>query len=384
MVESEKTTGYQFFETQNGITLSIPENPPIPNQEGITIQVKSTSPEISPSPKNPLQKLFYALAAAKVTAEGNMFFPLNAWANTRIRKDSVGEDLVEVYGRVPGKESSWRKAVNPQDNQPAQNPQNVIKKNYFERFAKRYFELWQKKSPDINLFNRQIEPETLPDQVDLKGELVEVWKTERYSVVLVSEPHLKGIHLMVYPRNSYWKEKLTRQWRTDGGDEQFVTGTLEATAIALAAQQLIAPGQGEIHNSGNWASGLKTTDEGGKLSLQQLNENPKMELRSHRPDLVEKGKGSPVGANVHVHLYIPEDGGPVVLPTMSKKEAQQRLETAKQEGKPLDVYQKDLALWGKTKPLSQEDFQRVKNALENGKLTQCLIENYQGLLFPSN
>lgn len=332
----------------------VPSKPNIPLNEGLHVEV-SDGNDVSDLPKEVLARYTMALGSAKVLAESGLTH--DAWANTRLEDGQK----VSVYGRVPGVDSSWRKPVDTFNRNAPEI--NNLEPNYntqkLQELFRRYLPRWEQLTENMSLFKNGVEGKDL--EITLSKDEVPVWENDKFTLVVVSAPHLKGIHLVAHP-----KESFQRQWQTIGGldQEQIHTqATLEATAIAMGAQKLLADGGGEIHNSGNWNYDLKTTDEGGKLNLQRLQEQRKMEKKLHRPDLASPE--NQISTGMHAHVYIPEEG-PVILPEMSKKEALER-------GREDIVKQ-----WEAIPLLNQVQLGSIKAKLGEGKLTEWLEENCRG------
>lgn len=338
----------------------IPQKPNIPLNEGLHVQVSSKH-DASDSPKEVLGRYLLAEGVAKVLAESGQ--TREAWANTRIEEGQ----RVSVYGRVPGEERSWRKPVDTF----GRNVSDIgkLEPNYdtqkFVELSTRYLPKWEELVSQTSLFKdgvngKDIEPSTRTE--------IPVWENDKFTLVVVSNPHLKGVHLVVHP-----KESFKRQWQTS-----HIQLTLEATAIAMGVQKLLAQGKGEIHNSGNWAPDLKTTDEGGKFNLQNFADKRKAEKRSHRPDIAEPQKQ--INTGMHAHVYIPETENVVSLPPLSKTEATERMKQREKEGLPTDEYQKIISQWDAIPSVTQNQLQEVKSKLGEGKLTSWLEGNCQGFL----
>jgi len=354
----------ETLRSQKGITLYqsdrfdvfVPKKPNVPLSEGLHVEV-SDGHDLNDSPKEVLARYSMVLGVSKVIAESGK--TLDAWANTRLEQGQV----VSAYGRVPGIENSWRKPVDTLDRNVPEI--NSLGSSYdtqkLQELCKRYLPKWEQLANNINLFKNGVNGKDL--EISPPKEEIPVWENDKFTLVVVSVPHLEGIHLVAHP-----KESFRRQWQTIRGSDKeqaYIQATLEATAIAMGAQKLLAKGQGEIHNSGNWNYDLKTTNEGGKLDLEKLSENRKMEKKLHRPDIASPE--NQISTGMHAHVYIPSEG-PVVLPEMSKKEALGR-------GREDIVRQ-----WEIIPLLNQAQLEEIKIKLGEGKLTKWLEENCQGQL----
>ena len=332
----------------------VPAKSNVPLNEGLHIQI-SDGHNSKDSAREILSRYALALGSAKALAESGL--TQDAWANTRLEKGQA----ISVYGRIPGNEKSWRKPV---DTFSRNVPEiNRLEPNYntakLQKLFSRYLPKWEKITESIELFKNGVKGK------DIKGqssqEEVSIWENDKFNLVIVTKPHLKGIHLVVNP-----KESVRRQWQTAREEEQiYIQQTLEATAIAMGVQKLLAPGQGEIHNSGNWAGDLKSTEEGGRLNMQNFKKNRKTEKKIHRPDIASEE--NQIRTGMHAHIYIPEDG-PVVLPEMSKEEAIEkgRADIARQ--------------WDEIPPTNAAQLEEIKTKLGKEKLTKWLDENCKGQL----
>lgn len=181
--------------------------------------------------------------------------------------------------------------------------------------------------------------------------------------------------------------------------QTYLRQTLECTAIAMGVQELLAPGKGEIHNSGNWADALRSTSEKiidkdgqekgyGSLDLEQAESDRKAEKRSHFTrfkvasdgQIISKEPLSDLKTKSHTHVYIPFDECPVNLPAMWPWEAQQQLKEAKANNKPVEKFEKIINQWQSIKPLTQNQISNVVDKLGNSKLTKWLEKFCQGKL----
>lgn len=333
----------------------VPSKPNIPLDEGLHVEV-SSGHNSADSPKEVLARYSMALGAAKVIAESGM--TPDAWANTRLEQGQI----VSVYGRVAEVEDSWRKPVNALNRDVSE--VSNLGPNYdtqkLQELCGRYLLKWEQLANNIELFRNGVNGR---DVSEYSKDVATVWENDKIKLEVILNPHLKGLHLIASP-----KEGFQRQWQAVKGQDSeqiYIQQTLEATAVAMGVQKLLAEGKGEIHNSGNWAGGLKSTEEGGKLDLEKLSENPKAEKRSHRPDIAEKE--NQINTGMHVHVYIPSEG-PVILPEMSKQEA-------------IDKKREDVVKqWEEIPPTNQVQLEEIRIKLSGGKLTSWLEENCRGQL----
>jgi hypothetical protein len=207
--------------------------------------------------------------------------------------------------------------------------------------------------------------------------------------------HINGFHLVIEPIEGYQRQWQTIKETADVVERQemiqkYIQMSMEGAAIALGVRQLLAGGKGEIHNSGNWAIGLKTIQEDpqrGRLDLEALNGNLKAEKQKHytrvslaqneEPNVVQE---SDFRTGTHFHVYIPFGDKPLTLPPMWPWEAQAKLEAAQIRGEPTIIYEQIIAQWRAIKPLESEQIQTVVNKLGNGQLTSWLENNCRGKL----
>jgi hypothetical protein len=270
--------------------------------------------------------------------------------------------VVSAYGRVPEAENSWRKPVDSTKNAA---PINTLEPFYdtqrLQGISSKWFPVWERLMGKLNLFKDGVNGKDVGNSS--KGGSV-IWENDKFNLEIIADaPHLRGFHLVVNP-----KESFRRQWEAidDWNAEQiYIQKTLEATAIAMGVQKLLANGKGEIHNSGNWAGDLKSTEEGGKYNFKKLAEYKNWEKRTHRPDIATSN--NQINTSMHAHVYIPSEG-PVVLPAMSKQEAaaKGRQDIVKQ--------------WEEIPPTSPAQIEEIKMKLGDGKLTNWLENNCKGQL----
>lgn len=330
----------------------VPKKPNIPLNEGLHIEV-SSGHDSTDSPKEVLVRYVLAVGSAKVLAESGV--TQDAWANTRVEQGQT----VSVYGRVPGVEGSWRKPVDTFNRNVSEI--DSLEPNYntqkLQELSRRYLPKWEQLAHGINLFKNGVNEKNIEGNNNYI-----VWENDRFVVDVVKDRHIRGYHLVVNPRESF-----RRQWQTikDSESQSHIEATLEATAIAMGVQKLLAEGRGEIHNSGNWAPYLKTIGDGGRLDLQNFQKNRKTEKKSHRPDIATPEKQ--FDTSMHAHVYIPSEG-PVILPPMSKQEAIER-------GRADIVRQ-----WEEIPSTNQAQLEEIKIKLSGGKLTKWLEENCRGQL----
>lgn len=330
----------------------VPQRPNIPINEGLHVQVSSGHDE-SDSPKQVLARHLMAEGVAKILAESGV--TQDAWANTRLEQGQI----VSVYGRVPEVENSWRKPVDTF--QRGVGVTTTLEPYYdnlkLQELCQRYLPKWEQLANNIELFKNGVNGK---DINAVSNEFVTVWENDKIKLQVIINPHLKGLHLIASP-----KEGFQRQWQAVGNLESqpYIEATLEVTAVAMGVQKLLADGRGEIHNSGNWASDLRSIEEGGKLDLGKLSKNRKAEKRSHRPDIA--AFENQFNTEMHVHVYIPS-GDRVILSEMSKQEA---IEKGRE-----DVIKQ----WQEIPSMNQIQLEKIRAKLGKGKLTKWLEENCKG------
>jgi hypothetical protein len=333
----------------------VPAKPKIPLNEGLDIKISSDH-DSSDSPREVLSRYSMALGAASLIAESSI--TQDVWANTRIEQGQT----VSAYGRVPETEKSWRKPVDTNQNtSKADDLEKLYDTKGLQRISGSWFPTWEKLTSNLDLFKNGVNGK---DINEISREGLTIWENDKLKLeIIANAPHIKGLHLVVHP-----KEGFRRQWQivNDRDAEQiYIQKTLEATAVAIGVQKLLAEGRGEIHNSGNWAGDLKSTEEGGKLNFKKLAEYRNWEKRTHRPDIAIPP--NQINTGMHVHVYIPSEG-PVILPEMSKQEAIER-------GRGEIVKQ-----WEEIPPTSPAQIEEIKAKLGEGKLTNWLEQNCKGKL----
>lgn len=410
----------------------IAPNPPnIPVNEGIHLDVTG-SHDSADSPREVLTRFLLSEGVAKVIAEGGVL-PEDFWSNTRIEEGNQ----VSVYSRRPLSDESWRKPVNTAGQKNTAFNEFPYQEKLEKVFAK-YMPKWEELAGKMVLFPEGVQGTDLAKE---GGEGPLLWENPKFKVELIRKGHVQGVHIIVHP-----KEGFARQWQTvretqNNADneemvQEYIQSTLEATAIALTIRQLLGD-TGAIHNSGNWASGLKFIEEGGTLSHEGMTETPKLEKRVHAvrvdagnpqspymliggervyiptiPEKVAKDRREAAlqqgqtseqvaalddiignwqkikkvsfGTGMHVHIYIPKDGMPISLPSMSRGEASERKQKALEQGKPAEEYDTIISQWDAIGETSPEDIEEVRKKLEDGKISDTLTRRCQGSLINQN
>ncbi len=417
------------------VEVSIPQKPNIPISEGLHVQVKGEH-DATDTPKAVLRRFGVGLGVSKAIAEGSQT-PEEPWANTRIEKGQQ----VSVYGRNITNEDSWRKPVQT-DNRVGTQIERLPKpydQAQLQTLFRRYIPKWEQLTSQVKLFQNGPEGIDHDPSTAAQGDFT-LWENDSVKVTIIRNPHLAGLHLMVDAKSS-----IDRQWQTQRGisagiakgeeEPELIRNTLEAAAVALGVQKLLGGG-GEIHNSGNWAGDLKTTDEGGKFikdaflrnehiskeSLQKLlktadsqaaiadymreqgkseaeitqriariGDATEDELRNallRRTAVAEKRIHAPshaddasrIGTFMHFHVYLPEDReAPVSLPNLSKGEASERLLKETDQAKQKE-YEGIIAAWDAIPTTTTDEMVRVRERIGNGKLNTWLLENTTGAL----
>lgn len=341
----------------------VPENPNIPLSEGLHVKI-SDGHDASDSPKEVLARYLVAEGVAKMLAESGV--TPGFWANTRLEDGQT----VSAYGLDPKADRS-RKPVNTVNRDVAKI--SSLEPNYdtekLQALSQRYLPKWEQLAENMDLFKNGVNGQ---DTNEVSREGFVLWQNEKIKLEVIMQPHLKGLHLLVSPKESYRRQWQTVAPVTDSEkqlyleqEQAYLQQTIEITAVAMGVQKLLADGKGELHNSGNWAGGLKSTAEGGKVDLENLAQNRKAEKKSHRPDLA--APEDQIGTNMHTHVYLPWEG-PVVLPEMSKQEAIEK-------GR-LDV----VKLWEETPATTLAQVDGIRAKIDDGKLTGWLEENCKGKL----
>jgi len=386
----------------------VPLSPGIPTREGLHVQIAGCH-DRTDNPREVLSRYLLALGSAKAIAESA--HARDFWANTRIEAGQA----VSAFGRVPQEENSWRKPVDTSGrNEHVSNLSDLYDPDKLKELFERYLPSWEKLGESVELFKEG--PNGRGIDYDNKSQVV--WKSDKYEVKLLARGgHLNGLHIMIDPIGEL-KELFERQWQTvletqedvssNTNNQRYIQATLEATAIAMGIQSLLVEAgimkyPGEIHNSGNWAGGLKPDTEGGNLSL---NYDPndrlalKREKRRHMLRIPTNGEAkvhseecwTPLpkttfkedqsfGTSMHVHLYLPEEKDVVVLPKMSKTEAESRKQTAIKLGESSAQYDVIIAQWNEIHPPSDATVSRATSMIHT-RLNQWLKQNCTGPLQP--
>ena len=373
-----------LYQSSLGVEVLAPNPPNIPLQEGIHIQVAGKH-DSTDAPKEVLTRYLFGLAVAKADAESGVT-KRDYWANTRLEKNNE----VSVYGRSPEEDASWRKPVNTNKRGVADVSSFPPYYNKLGELFTKYLPKWEVLAKKMKLFDKGVNGR---DNNQDFPDYHLIWGNDKFDLIFIKKAHLKGYHLVVNPKREYWegKDNYVRQWQTvrESGDEkemiqEYLQGTLEATAIAMGARELILPGEGELHNSGNWAGGLKTREEGGNLELPEEGDSVKSKKRQHRPDLAKDKENRGFGTGMHVHVYIPEGRGDRVdLPAMSIDEANERRNKALIDKSPTKEYDQIIEQWNNIPHITNEQSEKIISKLGSGKLTKWLDNNCQGDLLPT-
>lgn len=358
----------------------------IPEEEGLHLEAKAEKETEAHWQEKDTKKLLemglYSLPVAKVIAEGK--FTPDFWSNIQFNARPGFEKAINIYGRSPESDASWAKPVRMREieysSQEELLPNDI--KNGLEKTFALYLRLWENIKKNINLFRAGVgeikegseeyseEKKSYLEKEDpYKEDLL--WANEKFALVSVKNPHLTGYHLVVHPRDKYWKDKggFKMAWQTEKSEEEnpeYMEGFLEALSILLGAERILFEEKSfncnnpEIHFSGNWAKGLQPIEKGGKLSLEYLKEQRlekarKKEKISHRVGAEEEFQ-----AAFHGHLYAtfnPEEY--VNLPSRPLAEAPEE--------------------WEGIKGLDSATVEKIKD-LTQKKLTPWLEKECQGAL----
>lgn len=382
-INEELMTSPEIFYTDDKVRLMLPSKPVIDPAEGLQITVdngQELSHDEDENGVSLVKSSYYALAVAKVLAESRQ--SPDFWANIQLNSVPGADKGVNVFGRNPASTEAWGKPVNlrlPEERNFQQNaPPDLA------RLLSRYIPLWEKEAQEIILFSdgvKAIKPET-PDfqaEKDLwlnrpdpwQEELI--WMNEKFSLVIVKNPHLNGLHLVCHAREKYWSSHgergVVKVWKTPKREEDpvFIHGFMESNAILLAAEKMAKENHfynPEIHYSGNW--GFKPLDPvseqvGGREVQYQSTENqtPLRARRGAKRVSEEAWEGGSPNWHAHGHLYATRQAEKYVnLPSRPMKEVP--------------------AEWEKTKPLSAEEEERITAAIQS-QLTSYLENKFQGV-----
>lgn len=376
-VSSEVHVGVPLY-TGDMFSLVVPSVARIPLEEGIHIDVTTRKSKLSMhNPKDILRKFVGALGVAKVVAESGLTLH-EPWANTRIEQD----DSVSVYGRTVTPEA-WRKPVDTVNRTGTTT--DTIGDHYpvskLQRLFRSYIPGWEREVKTMRLFDRVAIGSDIADKEDQWT--ATIWESDDQEVVVVKDVrHVDGIHIMVRPKKGF---DVARQWQVKRGTSENtvedrhiaqpdLVRTIEGAAIALGVRTLLG-GKGEIHNSGNWAKGLRTSDEAlGKLDAVALRENPKVEKRRHRPDRARADES--FGTKSHFHIYIPEGEGPVVLPAMYHEEVTDKLQSA--QGDERAALERIARQWKAIRPLPEDELRVIREKIGQGALTNWIKNHCVG------
>lgn len=321
--------------------------------------------------KDILKKQFFALPVAKVLSEGR--YSSDFWANIHLNSYPNFDTGVNVFGRNPNSDEGWARPVTIREVPSETLPQD--EKTQLSKTLRKYLPLWEQMLSNIELFKEGIGQLSLDDPGFVEGAEPNankidkvIWENEKFSLVIVQNPHLSGLHLVVHPRESYWEERggFKRSWQVDAGSQgqEHIKGFLEASAILIGAEKILLQEEGlpfynpEIHFSGNWAPDLRPQDQGGKLKTDYL-EDPdlrkarKTEKRAHRVDSDEEWQ-----TTMHGHLYATRDPKFYVgLPSRPQKEVPDQ--------------------WRGIVSLSADETTRINEVISQ-RLTPWLSENARG------
>ena len=327
------------------ISVVRPEKPTIPLQEGNHFVITNDEDKdwSQMDPKLLAKLAYYQVAVANVVAQGRESGDL--WANLHFDRD------VSVYGRNPNSEKAWRKPV---DKTGADRNGGApdLSETDLKKTMQRYLPLWKKSLKNMELFEngvQSIDPGTLDTPNS-------IWANRKFKVILVdSNPHVNGLHLVLLPRKEYWDKigPFRRPWQTHSDtrtpEPEYLQAYIEGVVIMASISRLIAENQattrlynGEIHGSGNWNPEMLFKKDGGMIDETKIDDPSKLksvkrELRpgARKTQKDENGNylrdedGNPIledqstelTGEMHLHGYYTDDPQAyVTLPTRPKDE----------------------------------------------------------------
>jgi hypothetical protein len=348
--------------------------PIVPSEQGIHLLV-TDGHDAKDTAKGVAMRYLLGLGVAKSVAEG-AHLP-DAWANIRLEK----AQRLSVFGRSPFSEEGWRKPVLKSlldDPHMKADPKGDI--GQFTKFLQRYMPSWEQEAQRMKLFSEAggVGHDVFADI----GHAYKLWEGNRHDVVLIKEPHLDGYHFVVSPKASFDRQWQTKRPGQKEGEENLLQTSTEGWGIAHGIWSLFGK-KGEIHNSGNWANGLKLaeSDPEGKLSRDALLANRKLEKRRHRPDIVSDNDR--IDTHTHTHVYIPRSTKIVDLPIMKKAEAAALLTQTDGKGPRAELYQRVIDHWDRLPKATAVDVDVAQKVLGNDKLTKRIQHTLQGTLIDS-
>jgi len=382
-ISPKKEPGAFWESSHYNIEVVVPTQTALPAEEGLhfVIQPKDNgSRDELDNPRRDLMTAYFALPVAKIVAESR--FTQDFWAN--IHKDRWG---MSVYGRNPQAESAWAKPVNKRSI-PAD---TLHQKGELREQMQRYLPLWERNLSSVTLFEKGVEalsPQSQEYQKEVNAYEKKpypykedvLWVNNKFVLVNVRTPHLSGVHLVVHPRETYWKGTgaFRRPWQTHSApgvpEPEFMQAYLEAAGVLLATQQILKDsGQvpffnPETHFSGNWSKDLLPEDKGGRLDVASISDTDtkrKDEKRLHRPGTVDaQGDSTEFRTAMHGHLYATSAPDKLVhLPSRPQAEVG--------------------AEWKGITPLKSEEVDKIRALLQQ-QLTMYLSINCEGLLQKHN
>lgn len=140
MAEGSIETSFNQTPLYQGLNseVIIPTPSKIPLNEGLSLEIKG-SHDATDNPRQILERFAIGLGVAKIVAESGL--TRDAWANTRLEKGQA----VNVYGRVPGEENSWRKPVdtNREINQQIDTINPTYNQQKLSTLMQRYLPKWE-------------------------------------------------------------------------------------------------------------------------------------------------------------------------------------------------------------------------------------------------
>jgi len=376
---AETISGQEVIFQDDHVRVCHPLPSAIPQTEGIHLAVDSGRDLDRENPSDTpdlLRSAYYALAVAKIEAEGK--YTEDFWANIQMNARPGFDRSINIYGRNPQSTEGWAKPVNIRDassQAEIRQPLAENQKKQLTRTAELYLPKWEQLAQNITVFASGVN-ETLPDDPAFQQEKEKwsdrpdpwqeqlIWMNEKFSLVIVKNPHLNGLHLVCHARQDYWQNQaqqaVVKAWETPkpGEAPTFIQGFIESNAILLGVQNLIKNKffNPEIHYSGNW--GFKPLDPvsdsvGGRtVQNEYLADNDLPHARKKEKIASEqRWQGGEPDWHAHGHLYATRSPDQyVALPSRSMREVPQEWEginalSPEEEADITSLIQTELTSW---------------------------------------
>ncbi len=390
--EAEREKKEETLWEGNDIVIKLPDRAAIPKEEGTHMQVipkeKAEADWRTSALEDILKEGYYALAAARIIADSGR--TEDNWVNIHWNSRPEFMAGANVFGRNPTSETGWAKSVVMREGGVEVSENREVREN-LRRFTERYLSNWEKPKGNISLFSEGIN-ELKPDSPEFQAEAKKfaeredpwqettLWTNEKFVLVAVDNPHLNGVHLVVHPREAFWKEKSSfrKPWQAaqawHEGDSDYVKGFLESVAILKTAQEILTQhsdkvkfANPEIHYSGNWGKDLLTKEKGGKFDMgewvQAVAEgDPRIREEKRRyqygkPEEFGASMHGP-GSSMHGHLYASrKENEYVELPSRPKKEVPEE--------------------WEGIQPMDRDEIETILQLIQNN-MTNQLENNAKG------